>query len=317
MLFGGTLQASARQRDPIPGWRRGKGRRSSMSELESLLRQVHLRAAALRSNPHLWRAIRLLAERSLREYAAATPAVRHVVKDRASFALVLTILRTWYLRPGAATAATFKKMLVDFRLGSKSRATDLIAYMRDRKLLLPSEKGRRTLLAPSADLLAYHRASMASGVLALRLLGSRVATEVEMGDDFERAYIIVSAELSRATLAGAGGGLRLTRLFFDRDVGLLLLYALLEAIDEERPTGEGAVSVSGLAGRLGVSRPHILKMLVDAADQGLMVWNPRQRRVRLADELLEEMEVFLAGILAVQELYLERATAWLRATLDR
>jgi len=288
-----------------------------MSESQVLLQQVQLRAAALRTNRHLWRAIRLVARRSLLEYAAAPTAVRHVVKDRASYALVLTILRTWHLRPRAATAANFKKILVATGLGSKGRATDLIAYMQDRKLLLPSGKGRRPLLEPNGDLLAYHRSGIMSGTLALFLLGSTVVSEIEMNDAFEREYLMVSARLAPAMFAVAGGGdLHLARLFFDRDAGLLLLYALLEVIDGERPVDEGAVSVSGMATRLGVSRPHILKMLVDATDQSLLMWNRRRRTVRLAHELLEDMEIFFAGMLAVHELYLERASERLSAIRD-
>jgi hypothetical protein len=285
-----------------------------MSESHSPVQQVQLRAAALRTNRHLWRAIRLIARRSLLEYAAAPSAVRHVVKDRGSYALVLAILRTWHLRPRAATAANFKKVLGANGLVSKGRATDLIAFMQDRKLLLPLGKGRQTLLAPSADLLAYHRSGIVSGTLALFLLGSTVVTEVEMSDAFEREYITASAQLAPSMFAMAGGGeLHLARLFFDRDAGLLMIYTLLDVIDGERPVGEGAVSVSGVATRLGVSRPHILKMLVDATDHNLLLWNRRQRTVRLSQELLEDMEIFFAGMLAVHELYLERAAARLSA----
>jgi len=96
-------------------------------------------------------------------------------------------------------------------------------------------------------------------------------------------------------------------LFFERDAGLPFLYALLEAIAGERPAGEGTVSISSLATRLGVSRPHILKMLVDSTDQGFLLWNRRQRTVRLTPELLTDMESFFAGMLSIHELYLEHA----------
>jgi hypothetical protein len=48
-------------------------------------------------------------------------------------------------------------------------------------------------------------------------------------------------------------------------------------------------------------------MLVDATDQGSLLWDTRQRTVRLAPELLADMESFFAGMLSVHELYLERA----------
>ena len=172
----------------------------------------------------------------------------------------------------------------------------------------------RPLLAPNADLLAYHRSGITSGTLALFLLGSTVATEVEWNDAFEREYIMTSARLAPAMFGVAGGGkLHFARLLFGRDAGLLLIYALLEVIDGERPVGEGSVSVSGMAMRLGVSRPHILKMLVDATDHGLLLWNRRRRTVRLAPGLLEDMEIFFSGMLAVHELYLERASEGLGA----
>ena len=62
-----------------------------------------------------------------------------------------------------------------------------------------------------------------------------------------------------------------------------------------------------MAARLGVSRPHILKMLVDSTEQGFLLWNRRQRTVRLTPELLTDMESFFAGMLSVHELYLEHA----------
>jgi hypothetical protein len=279
-----------------------------MSEMQSLLQQIHVRAAELKAHRELWRAIRLVAERSLLDYRSAPPAVRHVVKDRASYALVLTILRIWHQRPRAATAASFKKVLVRSGRGSKGRATDLIAYMQDRKLLLPSGKGRRTLLAPSAELLEYHRAGILSGMFALRVLGSAPAAEIPVSDAFVREYIMTAADLAEGISAAAGRWEpRTLSLFFDRDAGLPLLYALLEAIAGKRPAGEGTVSVSRLAARLGVSRPHILKMLVDSTDRGFLLWNRRRRTVRLTPELLTDIEGFFAGMLSVHELYLKRA----------
>ena len=279
-----------------------------MSEMQSLLQQIHVRAAELQAHRGLWRAIRLIAAQSLLDYTSAPPAVRHVVKDSASYALVIVILRIWHQRPRAATAASFKKVLVLSGWGSKGRAADLIAYMQDRKLLLPSGKGRRTLLAPAAELLAYYRAGLLSATDALRVLGSFAAATIDVTDGFVRAYIVTSAELAEGIFAVSGlWKPRPLSLFFERDAGLPFLYALLEAITGERPAGEGAVSVSSLAGRLGVSRPHILKMLVDATDQGFLLWNRRQRTVRLTPELLTDMESFFAGMFSVHELYLERA----------
>jgi hypothetical protein len=285
-----------------------------MSEMQSLLQQIRVRAAELNGHRELWRAIRLVAERSLLDYTTAPPAIRHVVKDRASYVLVLTILRIWHQRPRAATAASFKKVLVLSGWGSKGRANDLIAYMQDRKLLLPSGKGRRTLLAPSAELLDYHRSGIVSGTLALRLLGSGSAAEVDVTDAFVREYIMAAAELAEGISAASGRSEpRTLSLFFDRDAGLPLLYALLEAIAGDRPAGEGAVSVSNLAARLGVSRPHVLKMLVDATDQGILLWNTKRRTVHLTPELLTDLESFFAGMLSVHELYLDRAALHLSA----
>lgn len=279
-----------------------------MSEMQSLLQQIHVRAAELNAHRGLWRAIRIVAERSLLDYTSAPPAVRHVVKDSASYALVIAILRIWHQQPRAATAARFKKVLVLSGWGSKGRAADLIAYMLDRKFLLPLGKGRRTLLAPTADLLAYHRAGIWSATQALRVLGSAAAAAIDVTDGFVREYIVTSAELAEGIYAASGlWEPRPLSLFFERDAGLPFLYALLEAIAGERPAGEGTISVSSLATRLGVSRPHILKMLVDSTDQGFLLWNRRQRTVRLTAELLTDMESFFAGLLSVHEVYLEHA----------
>jgi hypothetical protein len=90
------------------------------------------------------------------------------------------------------------------------------------------------------------------------------------------------------------------RLFADRNAGMLLLCHLITtgAPDETVPPSRPVpISVSALARRFGVSRPHVVKLVRDAADAGLIgrVGDDGDQLVikpALADALLE----FFAGM---------------------
>lgn len=280
-----------------------------MPDIGALLQGIRHRADELRNHHRLAAAIRVLGAGTLRDYASAPPAVRHVVKDKASYLLVQEILRVCYAQPRAATAAAFKRGIVQFKFSSKGRAGTLIDFMRSRGLLVRPPGGEERILAPGADLVAYRRALACTGAEALRELGSDVAGRIDMTDDaMVREYILVAAEVAQRfpdvvypadppTLA----------LFFHRDAGLLVLYSILEALDGNEPTAEGRLSVSGIARRTGVSRAHILKMLADAHAQGVVVWDKEHHGIRLTPQLHDQMGRFFAGILAWHEAILARA----------
>ena len=91
------------------------------------------------------------------------------------------------------------------------------------------------------------------------------------------------------------------------DGGLLVLYAILEAISGNGLADEGRLSVSDVARRAGVSRPHVLKMLADAHAQEVIVWDKEQHWIRLTPWLRDQMDRFFSAILGWHEAYLARA----------
>lgn len=278
------------------------------------MQTVRRRANELRNHHRLPAAIRALGVGTLRDYASAPPAVRHVVKDKASFLLVQEILRVCYTQPHAATAAAFKRGIVRFGFSSKGRATTLIDFMRSRGLLVRPPGGEERILAPSADLVAYRRAIARTGTEALRELGSDVAARIDVSDDaLVRECVIVAAEVAqRSPEVVYPADPSTLALFFHRDAGMVVLYSILEAMDGDEPTGEGHLSVSGIARRGGVSRAHILKMLADAHVQGVVVWDQERHRIRLTPLLRDQIDDFFAGILAWHEALLARAEQRLR-----
>jgi len=251
----------------------------------------------------------MLGAKTLHAYASAPLAVQHVVKDRASYLLVRDILRVCYAQPHAATAAAFKRGIVQFGISSRGRAATLIDFMRGRGLLVPVSGGDGRILAPSADLLNYYRAVARSGTDALRELDSEVAVRIDMADDaLIREYIIISAEVAQQLPAMAfSADPSALSLFFNRDSGLLVLYAILEVINGNGPADEGRLSVSAIARRAGVSRAHVLKMLADAHALGIVIWDKEQHRIRLTARLRDQMDAFFSAILAWHEAYLALA----------
>lgn len=282
-----------------------------MPDIGALLLAARARADEIRNNKRLWDAIRALGTQSLLNYTNAPPAIRHVVKDKASYLLSVEVLRVWYTRPDAATAAAFMRGVVQFGLSSKGRAASLIDFMRARGLLVRPPGTKPRILAPSAELVAHYGEGMRAGIVGLRALDSDKRIRIESVDDrLIREYIIVSTEVAVHVPAVAyPSNPPALALFFERNAGLLLLYALLEKIEGAPPTGEGPVSISAIARRLGVSRPHILKMLEDSHRQGFVAWDKRRRTVVLGRELLAQMAEFFTWIFAFHEVYLDHVQA--------
>lgn len=89
---------------------------------------------------------------------------------------------------------------------------------------------------------------------------------------FVRALVIAMGERFRAGFRFVTDAPELG-LFAERSGGLLILANLITAgapDDSVPPTRPAPISIAGLARRFSVSRPHVLKLITDAAEQGLI-----------------------------------------------
>jgi hypothetical protein len=89
-------------------------------------------------------------------------------------------------------------------------------------------------------------------------------------------------------------------LFVERNCGLVILSSLIaagEPDDTAVPSRPLPVSISALARRFGVSRPHVIALLRDGEARGLLERiGPNGSQVRLSRRLAEDLEAFFATV---------------------
>ena len=86
--------------------------------------------------------------------------------------------------------------------------------------------------------------------------------------------------------------------FLDRNCGMMiLLFLVSKGVPDETITGalRATVSISGLARRFGVSRPHVRKLLADAEAEGLVGDATGETPIRLLPRAIEGFEKFYAS----------------------
>jgi hypothetical protein len=88
-------------------------------------------------------------------------------------------------------------------------------------------------------------------------------------------------------------------LFLDRNAGLMVLFTILLAGtggDTMPPRRPAPLSISAIASRFGVSRPHVRTLLRDAEDAGL-IRREDAGHVTVLPRLAEAVEIFFATAL--------------------
>jgi hypothetical protein len=87
-------------------------------------------------------------------------------------------------------------------------------------------------------------------------------------------------------------------LFGERNAGLFVLMSLIiagEADDSVPPSRPVPISMAALARRFRVSRPHVLKLLRDAADGGFIARSGQEgNRIVIRPQLGEATQIFFA-----------------------
>jgi hypothetical protein len=107
-------------------------------------------------------------------------------------------------------------------------------------------------------------------------------------------------EISREYSAGlrVANASREIDTFLDRNCGMMiLLFLVSKGVPDETITGalRATVSISGLARRFGVSRPHVRKLLADAEAEGLVGDATGETPIRLLPRAIEGFEKFYAS----------------------
>ena len=201
------------------------------------------------------------------------------------------------------TPGRFKAFCVQNRVCSEGRAAAVLAFMRlsgyIESAVHPADR-RITRLKPSEKLREMTRSRLRAQLEAAAMICPEIAPAVERLDHppFERRFYLQS-------LARFRSGMRLLthapvlRLFADRDVGLLVLYALMlgaSASDGLPPAEPVPLSIAALSRRFRVSRTHILRLIRDAEAAGLLSRvGERGEQVRFSPELQDALRNFVAA----------------------
>lgn len=175
------------------------------------------------------------------------------------------------------TPTRMKAMCVEFGFCSPGRAGAMLSLMRFGGYLTPDlqvvDRRQRRLLA-TPKLYALLRARWRLHMEAVAPLLPDGAALLATLDDpaFESALIVAMMERFRA-------GFRIMHaapslgLFGERNAGILILLSLIIAGEEDDttpPQRPVPISIAALARRFSVSRPHVLKLIRDAADEGFL-----------------------------------------------
>ncbi len=202
------------------------------------------------------------------------------------------------------TAARVKAFCAAEGVCSPGRAAAVLALMRWAGHLAPAPQAANT---PTNRLIATQRLIDLHLDRWARQL-EVVAMVLEDGAD-GRANLDrpgFAAAFAAAQAAVFTSGFRLIdqapalELFVERNCGLLILANLITAggpDDERLPKRPVPLSISAIARRFAVSRPHVIALLRDAETAGLLERiGPNGGQVRLSPRLLDSLESFFAAV---------------------
>jgi hypothetical protein len=240
--------------------------------------------AALRAHPHFQQAVRRAAGGLVALYQG-NRLLNLLINDRgrlliSSFALYLHFGHDSSDQDGGLTLTRIQDLCIENSVCSRGRAAAMVALMRATGYLatapvatgLADRRVRR--LVPTERLIDSQRQNWRCqfGAIALLRPEGAAAFDVLGNPDFIRALLQQQGDRFRAGVRILDRAPTLS-LFAERNAGMMILFSLLlagaaeDAMPASRPV---PISISALARRFGVSRPHVLKLLRDAAHAGLI-----------------------------------------------
>lgn len=175
------------------------------------------------------------------------------------------------------TPTRMKAACVEFDVCSPGRAGAMLSLMRFGGYLAPDiqvvdRRQRRLLATPKLYELLRPRWRLHMSAIA-PLLPDGAALLAALDDPaFDNALVVAMVKRFRTgfRLLDFAPGLG---LFGDRNAGMLILMSLVTAGAEDDtvpPQRPVPISIAALARRFAVSRPHVLKLIRDAADEGFL-----------------------------------------------
>ncbi|CCD96717.1 conserved hypothetical protein [Bradyrhizobium sp. ORS 375] len=174
------------------------------------------------------------------------------------------------------TVGAMKEMCVRLGLCSGGRCEAMLALMRAAGLVAaaPHLDRRRRPLVPTDKLIALHRDRWGVQFDAMSaVIPAAVAYRAALNETaFVRTFVL---ELGRRFIAGLRvlDGAPELEPFAERTAGMVILFSLAhgggaeEPFPPERPV---PLSINGLATRFSVSRKHVLSLIREAEDKGLL-----------------------------------------------
>lgn len=215
------------------------------------------------------------------------------------------------------TPVRFKSFCARTGMCGEGRATAILAFMRLTGHLIaethPADR-RITRLRPSDKMLETMRTRLRAQLTGAAMVCPEIASAAErLGcREFERA--LGSEFLNRWAI-----GTRFVdhaphmRLFLERDVGVMILFALMLEADPSEPLPPGKpvpLSIAALARRFNVSRTHILRLIRDAESAGLMTrLGEKGEQIAFAPKLRDGLRNFFASTFQLTALCAWRAVA--------
>lgn len=197
-----------------------------------------------------------------------------------------------------------KALCAELDVCSPGRAGAMLSLMRFGGYLAPDlqvvDRRQRPLVATEKlfSLLRARWQLHLSAMVPLMPDGAAMRAAIEE-PAVERAFVIAMVERFRAGFRPVHSAPSLG-LFGERNAGMLILMSLIAAGAEDDtvpPQRPVPISIAALARRFAVSRPHVLKLIRDAGEEGFIERiGPDKGLVVLKPRLAEALQNFFATV---------------------
>ena len=233
-------------------------------------------------------------------YYRANPLMHRNLKDVGRF--ILGVVALYLDATGGLTHRRLRTMSGKSGLISAGAASAVLLRLRLIGYVVPvgqQVNGQIKLYRPTAAMAEAFRERMRIEMEAAAVFNSRVGAVLQRLSEPE-VFPTLMAVLGDDTINAArhphpdsAGIDRIST----RTAGMMLMYRIMQDADTGAafpPTGEHAISVSGLAREFEVSRSHVLTVLRDAEQAGLITRLAGEGRWRLEPRLGEAFRTFYA-----------------------
>lgn len=260
--------------------------------------------ARLSRRPRFTEAVRACADHSVALYDA-NRLLNVLVSDRGRFVLALLAMHLHRTSPAGLTPRGLRTACAAYGVCSPGRVSAVLALMQWSGHLSPARDGSQRLL-PSETFIAMHRDRWRRQLSAAGLVSPQAA---EVAMRLDEPQIMDAFAAAQADLFFRGfrplDFAPTIRFSGERMAGVLML-AHLALKHWSAPAGDAVgLSVSDLARRFSVSRPHVNGLLREAQDRGLL--RREGEKIFVLPPLAEGVAAMFGGAIAANALAAEEA----------